>query len=117
MTVNEQNQARLGTEDRQLVDLVTSALVDPDIHTDVRMRLSEEITEILRYAHREPHRPAAHGGHQRSVNAPEQPLPADSNAVPDLLAQVLVDPTLHTDTRMHLHEQISRLLRDADILA
>lgn len=41
---------RLGREDGQLVDLVDRILVDPDLHTDARIRLHREIREILRRA-------------------------------------------------------------------
>jgi hypothetical protein len=41
----------LPDEDGQLVDLVTSVLVDPNLHTDLRMRLHREITELLRTTH------------------------------------------------------------------
>jgi hypothetical protein len=116
MTVNAQNQSRLGAEDRQLVDLVTAALVDPNIHTDVRMRLCEEITGVLRSAHHDLNQRTGHGGDQRSAGADEEPLVTDNRAVPDILAEVLVDPNLHTDTRMHLHDQVSHFLREADIL-
>ena len=47
MTRNESGNS-LDAEDRQLVDLVTAVLVDPHVHTDTRMRLAWEITEILR---------------------------------------------------------------------
>ena len=48
MTPNESGKAPLDGEDKQLVDLVTSVLVDPNIHTDTRMRLFEEISRLLR---------------------------------------------------------------------
>ena len=47
----EAKAQRLGAEDGQLVDLVTAALVDPNLHTDTRMRISKEITELLRATH------------------------------------------------------------------
>ena len=116
MATKEQNLDRLGPEDRQLVDLVGAALVDPTIHTDVRMRLYQEITEILRYVHRDVHPGATVDSRRRQVPAHAQPPPVDADGVADLLAEVLVDPNLHTDTRMRLHAQISRLVRDADLL-
>jgi hypothetical protein len=113
MPTTEQHTHRLGPEDKQLVDLVTAALVDPNIHTDARMRLYEEITELLRDA-----------DHRRRGGAEEPRPPAkalpepspDSDGVSRVLTDVLVDPNLHTDTRMRLHDQISRLVRDADLL-
>lgn len=56
MTVNEDGETmstqdkpdtRLAGNDKQLVDLLTAALVDPNLHTDVRMRLHRAISEIL----------------------------------------------------------------------
>ena len=117
MAAKAQNLDRLGPEERQLVDLVRAALVDPTIHTDVRMRLYQEITQILRYARHDVHPRATTDSRRRQVPAHAQPPPTDADGVADLLAEVLVDPNLHTDTRMRLHEQISRLVRDADILA
>jgi hypothetical protein len=70
-----------------LVDLVDSVLVDPNLHTDTRMRLHREIGELLR---------AKHGDH-----------------LPALLHSVLVDPNLHTDLRMRLHREISEMVRGA----
>ena len=61
MTVNKDRKAvsdedephiRLAGEDKQLVDLVATLLVDPNIHTDARMRLHREIADVLR-SHRE----------------------------------------------------------------
>ena len=56
MTVNEDGETvstqdkpdtHLVGEDQHLVDLLTAALVDPNVHTDVRMRLHRTISEIL----------------------------------------------------------------------
>jgi hypothetical protein len=117
MAAKEQNLDRLGSDDRKLVDVVAAVLVDPTIHTDVRMRLHEEITEILRYAQHDVHPRATTDARRRQVPAHAQPPPTDADGVRDLMTEVLVDPNLHTDTRMRLHEQISRLVRDAEILA
>ena len=117
MATKEQNLDRLGAEDKQFVDLVAAALVDPNVHTDVRMRLCEEITEILRYAHHDRHPRATTDSRRRQVPTHTQPPPTAADGVADLLAEVLVDPNLHTDTRMRLHEQITRVIRDADTLA
>ena len=40
-------------------------------------------------------------------------LEAHGGRLPDLLETVLVDPNLHTDTRMRLHEQIAQILDSA----
>ncbi|MGZ4247901.1 MAG: hypothetical protein ACXVUE_06290 [Solirubrobacteraceae bacterium] len=92
--------------DQELVDLLQAVLVDPNLHTDTRLRLHQEIAEILREAHVDLHGPAGHEVHARE-------LEAHGGRLPDLLATVLVDPNLHTDTRMRLHEQIARIVDSA----
>ena len=92
--------------DQKLVDLLQDVLVDPNLHTDTRLRLHQEIAEILRQAHIELHGPAGRDVHAHA-------LEANGGRLPDLLATVLVDPSLHTDTRMRLHEQIARILDSA----
>jgi len=115
MTANDPGKPSLDGEDRQLVDLVTSVLVDPNIHTDTRMRLDQEITEILRSADGDVYRRS-----RRQVEAPAQgPRPTREaretyvHSAPEVLTSVLVDPNLHTDTRMRIHEQIAEILREA----
>ena len=93
----------LEPEDQKLVDLLGDVLVDPNLHTDTRLRLHQEIVEILRGAHLDMHGPAGHEVHARA-------LEAHGGRLPDLLASVLVDPNLHTDTRMRLHKQIAQIL-------
>ena len=80
--------------------------MDPNLHTDTRLRLHQEITEIVRGAHVDLRGPA---GHELHAGA----LEAHGGRLPDLLATVLVDPNLHTDTRMRLHEEIARILESA----
>ena len=96
----------LEPEDQKLVDLLQNVLVDPNLHTDTRLRLHQEITEILHGAHVDLHGPAGHEVHARA-------LEAHGGRLPDLLETVLVDPNLHTDTRMRLHEQIAQILDSA----
>lgn len=114
MTVNEKGETvaagdqcvdRLEGEDKRLVDLVTAALVDPNLHTAARMRLHREITEILRPAHEHevPPRPSV-----REVERHEIELHDDR--LGPVLTAVLVDPNLHTDTRMRLRREISKIL-------
>jgi hypothetical protein len=91
-------------EDGRLVDLVAAALVDPNIHTDMRMRLHNEMNELLEAAHRDLHRSTG-----REV--PQTTLAARHSKLPEMLEAVLVDPNLHTDLRMRLHREISELLR------
>ena len=105
MNANETTD-KLDDADAQLVDLVASALVDPNLHTNVRMRLRRELTELLRSAHQDLHRPAT-GEAPRSSQTPED------GELPKMLQAVLVDPNLHTDQRMRLHAEISELVRTA----
>ncbi len=39
--------APLRAEDQRVVDLVNAALVDPNLHTDLRLQLHERIAELL----------------------------------------------------------------------
>ncbi len=103
MATQEHRDVRLPGDDRRLVDLVAGVLVDPNLHTDTRMRLHQEIGEILHGAHLD-----MHGAAGRQVHA--QALSAHAGRLPDLLRSVLVDPNLHTDMRMRLYEQISEML-------
>lgn len=103
MTVKQSQPAPLAREDQRLVDLLATVLVDPNLHTDTRLRLHEEITEMLRGAHHDLHGPAGPDMHRRALETHEGRLPG-------VLASVLVDPNLHTDTRMRLHQQISEML-------
>lgn len=94
-------------EDRQLVDLLETVLVDPNLHTDTRMRLYHDIDEILHGVHVNLHGAAGHDVHRRT-------LEAHGGRLPDVLASVLVDPNLHTDTRMRLHQEIAEILAQVD---
>ncbi len=100
MTANQQKGTAPGA-DHQLVDLVRAALVDPNIHTDTRMHICNQILELLRT-----HGPAGSAAH-RPHAAPDQ---AHYEQVPDVLESVLTDPNLHTDTRVRLHSEIRELL-------
>ena len=101
--------------DVHLVDLVSAALVDPELHTDARMRLHGELTELIENAR--------HGVTGREISeAPTPPSePADGEAAQVVaahaltkdLSTVLVDPRVHTDTRLRLHKQIPELIRAA----
>ena len=93
-------------EDRRLVDVLESVLVDPNLHTDLRMRLHREIAALLRTAHEDLYGPAGREVHERT-------LAAHGEHLPSVLKSVLVDPNLHTDLRMRLHREIAALLRTA----
>ncbi len=97
---------RLTGADARLVDLAESVLVDPNVHTDQRMRLHRQINELLRSAHHE-----IHGVHGPQVHA-SRVREADGQAS-RLLSSVLSDPELTDDMRMRLHREIPRLLEAA----
>ena len=95
--------SRLYAEDRELVDLLTAVLVDPNLHTDLRMRLHREVRAILRSAREELY--GASAGEEQAAE-PD----ARGDRLPDLLTAVLVDPNLYTDLRMRLHREIRTVL-------
>ena len=107
MTTDETNTVSLGSEDRHLVDLLATVLVDPAIHTDARLRLYHDTEQILHDAHEEIHGAAGPDVHRRALKTHQDWLP-------DVLASVLVDPNLHTDTRLRLHQEIAEILSNAD---
>ncbi len=87
------------------MDLVNAALVDPNLHTDARMRISARLAELLHATHREMH-PATPAPAGPPVPHGHEP----ARHPVDLLSEVLVDPNLHTDLRLQLHERIAELL-------
>ena len=97
---------KLSAEDGELVDLVSTALVDPNLHTDTRMRMSLEITDLLRGAHEDLYGSAGPERHDRAAAEHD-------HQVPQMLEAVLVDPNLHTDLRMRLHREIQNILSTA----
>ncbi len=94
----------LPDHDRRLLELASAVLVDPRIHTDARMRLYGEISELL-------HATADEHGH-RLPGSEERPrvTATRSDQVTGLLESVLTDPNLHTDTRMRLHQELRDML-------
>ena len=96
----------LEADDRELVDLLRSVLVDPNLHTDRRMRLHQQVSAILRAMRRDLHEEAVEDG-------PEGMFDAAEDRLPDLLTAVLVDPNLYTDLRMRLHREIRVVLQCA----
>ena len=105
MTVHKTTQGP-SLDDGQLVDQVTSALVDPDLNTDTRMRLRREISDMLRGAHEE-----LHGSKGRDVH--EQLGEGHDHQLQQVLREVLVDPELPTALRTRLHREIPEILRAA----
>ena len=102
----ETKTQKLGAEDGKLVDLVTAALVDPNLHTDTRMHISNEIAEQLRATHEDLYGPDGRERHERTAAEHD-------HHVPKMLEAVLVDPTLRTDLRMRLHREIEEILSHA----
>ena len=107
---DELTPSRLSGDDSRLVELVTAVLVDPSVHTDLRMRLSREITEMLSHTHAELYGPVDGPARHEAL---ERSLPAADDHVSALLPAVLVDPNLHTDLRMRLCGEIPKLIRTA----
>jgi hypothetical protein len=103
MNVEAKTQ-KLGAEDGKLVDLVTAALVDPNLHTDTRMHIANRITELLRGTHEDLYGRDGRERHERTAAEHD-------HQVPRMLEAVLVDPNLHTDLRMRLHREIEEILR------
>ena len=103
---DHERKTALGAEDGELVDLLTAVLVDPNLYTDLRMRLHREVSAILRAAHHD-----LYGGPAREVQPPASEVHDDH--LPDLLTAVLVDPNLYTDLRLRLHREIRAVLGSA----
>jgi hypothetical protein len=99
----QQTTPGLAAEDRDLVNLLRSVLVDPNVHTDLRMRLHREIRVVLSTALREMYGRSA--GPERA-----DATDGDGGRLADLLRTVLVDPNLYTDLRMRLHREIRTVL-------
>ncbi len=97
--------ATISGRDEQLVDLVSTALEDPDLDTDRRMRLQREIREVLHRAHVDVHGQAGREAHDR--------LAREHAQVERMLEAVLVDPDIHTDLRMRLLQDIPKLTHRA----
>src|SRR5579862_6241487 len=91
------------TMDGQWVDQLSAVLEDPNLHTDQKMRLHREISELLRRTHEDLYGPSGPAVHERTFEMHGDHLPA-------VLAAVLVDPNLHTDQRLRLYHQLARLL-------
>jgi hypothetical protein len=70
------------------------------------MRVHREIEKLLRGTDHERRSPTP-------ATARERATATDGDRLTGLLAAVLVDPNLHTDTRMRLHREIPALLRAA----
>lgn len=103
--------AALSSEDHRLVELVDSVLVDPNVHTDLRLRLHHEIADLVTRTGREAR--ARAGTPEASETGAPPPVPGPAPASPgaaELLRAVLVDPDLHSDLRLRLHREIPSLI-------
>jgi hypothetical protein len=105
MNVEAKTQ-KLSGEDGELVDLVSAALVDPNLHTETRMHISNQITELLRGTHKDLYGADGRERHERTAAEHD-------HHVPKMLEAVLIDPNLHTDLRMRLHREIAGILSSA----
>ena len=109
----------LQSEDTKLLNLVEAVLVDPNLHTDLRMRLHGEVSDLLRNTHEMVYGAAArqlHGAQTREAHrrlTGEPSTPAGVPHLPKSLEAMLVDPNLHTDMRMRLYDQIPKLIQKA----
>jgi hypothetical protein len=106
MTSTEE-PCELGARDIEVLRLLDAALADPSIHTDMRLHIGHEITELLRATHHDVYG-AAEG---RAIH--EQELAAHGERLGDLVRAVLVDPNVHTEARMRIQREIPELLRAA----
>lgn len=99
----QRQTSKLDAADGQLVDLVATALVDPNLHADARMHLASELAALVDDAQTDLHVTAIHQAQR----------PPQDGGLATILAALLVDPNLHTDLRMRLHEQIPKLIAAA----
>ena len=100
----EKNPAReLTPGEGTVVDELSAVLVDPNLHTDMRMHLQREIRQLLRATHEEAHGAAGSATH-------ESALAAHGEHLPDLVTAVLTDPNVHSEMRMRICREIPALL-------
>jgi hypothetical protein len=102
-----EGSATLSDDDRRLLELANAVLVDPQIHTDTRMRLYGEISELLRTTAHE------HGHTLPGSDQQRRVITTTSDEMAGLLKSVLTDPNLHTDARMRLHRELQDMLEVA----
>lgn len=100
----ENSAAReLTPEEGKVVGELQAVLVDPNLHTDMQMRLQRDIKDLLRTTHEEAHGPAGAAAH-------ESALAAHGGHLPDLVTAVLTDPNVHSDLRMRICREIPELV-------
>jgi len=96
----------LTSEEGKVVDELAAVLVDPDLHTDMRMHLQREIKQLLRTTHEEAHGSAGSAAHEGA-------LAAHGEHLPDLVTAVLTDPNVHSELRMRIARELPVLLSAA----
>jgi len=104
--VEENPAGELTADEGRVVDELAAVLVDPGLHTDMRMRLQREIRQMLRATHEEA------GGSTGSA-AHESALAAHGEHLPDLVRAVLTDPNVHSELRMRICREMPVLLSAA----
>jgi len=104
----------LDQEDRELLQTVTAVLVDPHLAAERRVRFHRALVELLRRTHEEAYTAASRKVHAGIPSDGREHAPGQEGPhLSKLLWQVLVDPNLHTDTRLRLHREISQMARSA----
>jgi hypothetical protein len=106
MATDQINYA-LSSEDQRLVRLVTAALANPRMALDLRESLHEKLTELLTV-------PLIQGDAGERSTAHQSGPETGPDGVARMLESVLTDPSIHTETRMRLHHEISQLLGPTD---
>ena len=84
------------------MDELAAVLVDPDLHTDMRMHLQQQITGLLRAAQKDAGGPGE--------PAEPEPVPAPHAGLADLVSAVLTDPNVHSELRMRICREIPEML-------
>ena len=90
----------------KVVDELAAVLADPNLHTDMQMRLQQEVKDLLRSTHEEAHGPAGPAVH-------ESALATHGEHLPDLVTAVLTDPNVHSELRMRICREIPELVSAA----
>ncbi len=103
----ENSEAReLTPEEGRVVDELQSVLVDPNLHTDMQMRLQQEVKDLLRATHEEAHGPTGAAVHDSA-------LVTHGDHLPDLVTAVLTDPNVHSELRLRICREIPELVSAA----
>ncbi len=107
----EPGRRELDQDDKELVQLVTTVLADSSLQQDLRLKIRREIEALLRETHEDVYCAAVLEVHGETPH--EASMLDHDPQVAKLLEAMLVDPTLHTDTRMRLYHEIPQLVETA----